>query len=496
MLPQGAPVPDPPSALARFFGKFTVLKGATRELWLVFAIKFLAVAAYALTNSTLKLWLSSDFGYSDKEALGLVAAWSLTMTVFTLLVGSLTDAIGLRKTFFLGVWVCVFARLVMGFTTIKWLALAGGLFPLAVGEALGTPVLVAAVRRYSNTRQRSISFSFFYAMMNVGFLVASYLFDYVRQGLGEHGHFSLFGIQISTYRSLFLVSLILEFTLLPLIYFLRKGAEATDEGLKLVPELPRYPRENLWNSFRLTMRDSVTDTFRLFGGLLRQIGFYRLLAFLILIAFLKLIFMQMYYVFPTFGIRELGEGAPVGRLWAINSILIIFLVPIVGALTQRFPAYAMVILGGAISAASVFVMALPTAWFVSLANGLPGDWVAHKYLGLHGTVHPYYVMIALFVVLLSVGEAFYSPRVYEYAAAIAPKGQEASYGALSYVPFLLAKLLIGTFSGFLLAEYCPEHGVRHSETMWLAVALTATIAPVGLIGLRRFIRVREVGRSD
>ena len=39
------------------------------------------------------------------------------------------------------------------------------------------------------------------------------------------------------------------------------------------------------------------------GELVKQSGFYRLLAFLMFIAFLKLIFMQMYYVFPTFGIR-------------------------------------------------------------------------------------------------------------------------------------------------------------------------------------------------
>jgi len=141
-------------------------------------------------------------------------------------------------------------------------------------------------------------------------------------------------------------------------------------------------------------------------------------------------------------------------------------------------------------------MALPTVWFEPMANGFLGHWLGHGYLALEGGVHPYYVMIALFVVLLSVGEAFYSPRVYEYAATIAPKGQEASYAALSYVPFLLAKLLIGTFSGMLLARYCPEHGVRHSETMWLFVAVTATIAPVGLITLRRFIRMREAGRQE
>jgi len=81
-----------------------------------------------------------------------------------------------------------------------------------------------------------------------------------------------------------------------------------------------------------------------------------------------------------------------------------------------------------------------------MADGFLGHWIGNVYLGLKENVHPYYVMIALFVILVSIGEAFYSPRVYEYAAAIAPKGQEASYGALSYIPFLLAKLLVGTFS--------------------------------------------------
>jgi MFS family permease len=481
-----------------FLGKFTVLKGGARELWITFVVKLLSFAAYSLTNLTLVLWLSSDFGYSDQKALGLVAVWSITMTIVTLLVGSLTDVIGLRKTFFFGAWICVVARAVMVFANLKWLALAFGLFPLAIGEALGTPVLVAAVRRYSNTRQRSIAFSISYAVMNVGSLAATTLFDWVRQGLGEHGHLSLplFGVNISTYRALFLVSLGIEILLLPILWFVRQGAEATDEGLKIIPAPAASPSGDFLASFSRTVRESARDTVKLFAELLRQPIFYRLLVFLLLIAFLKLIFMQMYYVFPTFGIRELGPGAPVGRLWRINSIFVIFLVPIVGALTQRFPAYRMVTLGGIISAASVFIMALPTAWFQPWADGLFGSWVGHHYLGLAGSVHPYYVMITLFVVMLSVGEAFYSPRVYEYAAAIAPKGQEASYGALSYMPFLLAKLLIGTFSGMLLARYCPEHGERHSEIMWLFVALTATIAPVGLIALQRFIRIHEAGRNE
>ena len=140
-------------------------------------------------------------------------------------------------------------------------------------------------------------------------------------------------------------------------------------------------------------------------------------------------------------------------------------------------------------------MALPTQWFVSSANSAVGQWLGHGYLGLQGNVHPYYIMAALYLAVFSVGEAFYSPRVYEYAAAIAPKGQEASYGALAYLPFLVGKLLVGT-SGWILATFCPATGPRRSGTMWLIFALAASIAPIGLLVFRRYIRVPEAGRQD
>ena len=496
VVPEDGAAPVVATGLRGFFGKFTVLKGAQRELWLTFLIKLLIISAYSVTNKTLILWLSSDLGFNDQAAGALIGwVWAPAMTVFTLLAGSITDAVGLRRTFFLGAGICLVARAVMVFTTIKWLALAGGLFPLVIGEALGTPVLIAATRRYSTTRQRSISFSIIYMVMNVGYLIAARIFDYVRQTLGEHGHLSVFGSDVSTYRTLFLVSFGFELLLFPTIYFLRRGAEATDEGVKFDAEPVRYATDVFWERVWLTVRDAARDTVSLFKRLLSQSGFYRLLAFLLLIGFLKLIFLQMDYVFPKFGIRELGDGAPIGQLSAINYLLIIALVPVVGALTQQFSAYRMVVVGGAICAASVFIMALPTGWFQGLASGGIGQWLGHSYLGVKGGIHPYYVMIALYIAIFSVGEAFYSPRVYEYAAAIAPRGQEASYGALSYIPFLIGKLLVGA-GGWLLAAFCPEHGPRHSGTMWLIFALAASVAPIGLFGLRRYIRVPEAGRQD
>jgi len=470
--------PATEGGLRGFIAKFTVLKGAQRELWLTFLIKFLIYTAYSITNKTMVLWLSKDLGFSDQAAGALVGwVWAPAMTVFTLLAGSLTDAIGLRRTFFLGVAICTFARTVMVGTTVPWLALVCGVLPLAIGEALGTPVLLAATRVYSTTQQRSIAFSIIYAIMNVGYLVAGLVFDFVRR---SDFHPSFFGFAPTTHEQLFMVSLALEIVLFPTIYFLRRRQERQRETHA---------------TMLATVRASARETIDLFKRLLGQSAFFRLLVFFLLIGFLKAIFLQMDYVFPKFGDRELGLNAPVGKIAGINSIIIIFLAPVVGALTQKFSAYRMVIFGGAICAAGVFIMALPTNWFEPLANGAFGDWLGHGYLRVHGAVHPYYVMSALYLTVFSIGEAFYSPRVYEYAAAIAPPGQEASYGSLAYLPFLVGKLLVGT-SGWLLAMFCPATGPRRSDLMWLIFACAASVAPLGLLLFRSYIRVPEAGREQ
>jgi len=481
-----------------FVGKFLVLKGAVRELWIIFGAKLLAIMAYGIMNSTLVLWLSSDLGYSDTRAGFLVTTWSTAMTLFTVLVGSLVDAIGLRKAFLLGFVVCIYARAMMTFCTVKWLVLPAGLLPLALGEALMTPVMVAAVRRYSTTAQRSVSYSIFYAMMNVGFLVGAWIFDDVRHALGEYGHYALpvLGVTLSTYRVLFLLSLLATIPNVFIMYFgLRDGVEATDEGVKISPEKPKYVGERVLKALGLTIRDAWRDTVRIFAGLWKQPAFYRFLVLLSLVVAVRLVLLHMYYTYPKFGIRELGAGAPIGKLWSLNSIVVILLVPFVGALTQKISAYRMVLFGTTVAAGSVFLMAMPPQWWKPLADGLPGHLIAQTWLGVQGAVNPYYVIIFVYVVIYSIGEVFWTPRLYEYTAAIAPKGQEGSYMSLSYLPFFVAKFFAGGLSGILLTRYCPAEGPRHSSTLWLIIALMATITPIGLVVLRRYIQVPEAGRD-
>src|SRR5256714_1035126 len=262
--------------LRGFVAKFTVLKGAQRDLWLTFLIKFLIYTAYSVTNKTMVLWLSKDLGFSDQAAGALVGwVWAPAMTVFTLLAGSLTDAIGLRRTFFLGVTICTVARSVMVVTTNPELALACGVLPLAVGEALGTPVLLAATRRYSTTAQRSMSFSIIYMVMNIGYIAAGWIFDYVRQ---LDFRINLGGFEPTTHQQLFIVSLIFEILLFPAIYFLRRSADRNGDNAVVRPSTATF-----WGRIGETVRQSAVDAAGLFRRLVGQVGFYRLLLFFLFI---------------------------------------------------------------------------------------------------------------------------------------------------------------------------------------------------------------------
>ena len=75
-----------------------------------------------------------------------------------------------------------------------------------------TPVMVAAVRRYTTTAQRSVSFSIFYAVMNAGFGIGVSSSSRCARSLGRirpaHAARSC-DTELSTYRTTLLASFVL-----------------------------------------------------------------------------------------------------------------------------------------------------------------------------------------------------------------------------------------------------------------------------------------------
>ena len=141
-------------------------------------------------------------------------------------------------------------------TAVKWIVLPFGLYLDAVGIALLIPVMTVACKRYTNAAQRSVAFSLYYALMNLGYMLGDLIFDRLRgtHGMGEIGHWTLPGlnIELTTYRVLILLGA--AFTLPGLLtvwLFVREGVEMTENGVKIPPRKKKVkttgnPLVTLW----------------------------------------------------------------------------------------------------------------------------------------------------------------------------------------------------------------------------------------------------------
>ena len=106
-------------------------------------------------------------------------------------------------------------------TTIPWLALTCGVLPLAIGEALGTPVLLAATRRYSTTAT-TLDVVLDHLHGDEHRLHRRGLYLRFRSPARMRSSASS-GFSRRRISSSFMVSLAIEIIIFPAIYFLRRG---------------------------------------------------------------------------------------------------------------------------------------------------------------------------------------------------------------------------------------------------------------------------------
>jgi hypothetical protein len=172
--------------------------------------------------------------------------------------------------------------------------------------------------------------------------------------------------------------------------------------------------------------------------MVKHSALWRLIALISLILGVRAVFVYFYLIMPKYWERTIGADANIGLLNAINPIGIviglIILIPIIG----RYPVFKMLIYGALITSIALFPLAVP--WHL-----YPWDIV---------TTH--YVMAILAMVLVTLGEVIWSPRLNEYTASIAPKGQEGAYLGMSMIPWFAAKTTVSLISGHLLSRWSPE----------------------------------------
>jgi MFS family permease len=244
-----------------------------------------------------------------------------------------------------------------------------------------------------------------------------------------------------------------------------------------------------------SVRDATQETIRQLKENFQERPFWIYMGMLAILIFVRLTFYIFHLMFPTYAIRVFGADFPVASIFGtLNPVMIIFLVPLISALTINVRSYTMLLWGTGLSAASVFLCFLPESVSLGLANTSFGTWVFDYWLEAPmGNQDPFLISLVIFIMVFTVGEAIWSPRLMQFSAEIAPRGKEGAYIALAMLPYFLGKAGAGVLSEQMTTRYFTDNQVffPSHDTAWLWIGCMAAISPIGLLIFRGVFAKRE-----
>lgn len=478
------------------------LWGSPRELYMLYFSKILEYGAYGCINLTFILYLHEDCELSDVHAGLYIMVFSMSLTICSMLIGAVCDAIGIKRTLLLGTGIMLVSRICLPFVNNVYIVTFTSFLPMAIGMGILLPVLSVGIKYYTTTAGAALGFALFYTLMNVGWALGAWIFDWIRGIFGEHEMVDVAGtgLVLSTYQIIFVAGFLLTIPQFLIFLMFRRGVRMTDDrGVVVDPPAKPVDANGVPLSIPRVVNKAAKDTVGIFATVITKKPFWIFIFMMAMLVPVRLVFYHFHYTWPTYGIRFFGDGAKVGNIYGVlNPMLIVFIAGPVAILTKNIRSYTMLAIGTVISVGAVGIAIAPSGWLAPLTDTWVGELVFERWLEVpEGERVPLYFSLILFVIVFTIGESIWSPRLMQFTAEIAPGGKEGTYIALSYLPYFLAKLIAGPMSGMLVANYTPDDmppGVEHHphhHLVWVWIGGMAAITPVVLITMYKLFRHAE-----
>ena len=469
-----------PTQLKAYFKDFGLLFKLPMEFWTIQSLNFMYCAFYFTFTTIAALHLSQDVGFTDEGAGLLFGAFFFGTAIIQILTGPVVDRNGFRRTPLMAATVMTVGMLGIGFTPLLYGATSHArmlmiVFYLVatVGNGLMFPVLTAGVKRFSNSETRGAGFNMWYLTMNVGAML-TFVLDFMRRPLQDKATPE----QVAAFRNaggnahiLWYLAGLLVVCWAIVFFFLKKEGQ--------FPEFSAGSQKE--------EKPPVSSEKQPLGKVLKEIWadkeFRKVFALLFLTIPAHIPFVAVSLIYPKYYTRVIASDASVGSLASLNPIIIVAGLLLFAPLLKRFNVYWVLTVGMLIGGSSCLVLAIPPSWLGSL-------------FGIHDIGRIYFTMVIVQIVIFAMGEFIWSPQLQAYVGAIAPVGKEGTYMGITRYPYVIAKLLGGVASGFLLAHFCPE-GIKalielgevsyfHGpEAMNLIIALFTLTSPIALLLLRK-----------
>jgi MFS family permease len=250
-----------------------------------------------------------------------------------------------------------------------------------------------------------------------------------------------------------------------------------------------------------SVRDATQGTIFQLKENFTERAFWVYMGMLAILVFVRLTFYIFHVMFPTYAIRVFGADFPVASIFgSLNPAMIVFLVPLIAIITTRVSSYTMLLIGTFVSAASVFLCFMPDSLAQMLGDSWFGTWILDYWLEApEGNRDPFLISLVFFIIVFTIGEAIWSPRLMQFSAEIAPIGKEGAYIALAMLPYFLGKMGATVVSEQLTTNYFNASQVVYPDhTMsWLWIGSMAMLSPLGLlIFAKTFLRREQEAKEQ
>ena len=298
--------------------------------------------AYCATNAILAIYLNEQLHFSTELTGWIVGTFGLVVWFLPILGGTLADRFGFRRALIFAYLVMTAGYFLLGSLSATWMApvrhalgdqwlvLAILMVP-ALGPGVVKPCVAGTTALASSENVRSIGYSIYYTLVNIGGALGPIIAFLVRKQLGW-GMEAVFRVAACSVFLMFWVTLL----------FYREPVRSGQEPVV-----------------------SVAQAFRNMIVVLRNLRF---VVFLLIVSGFYIVFWQEYISAPLFTRKYINSKADVDLLLSVDPAMIIFFQVAITYLTRRMQPVRAIALGFLVAGLAWIVLAVhPSVAMVAVA---------------------------------------------------------------------------------------------------------------------------------
>jgi proton-dependent oligopeptide transporter, POT family len=307
-----------------------VKSGFERAFWVANISELFERLAYYAAFASLARYLHETLSFPLERAANLSGLFGGLVWFLAIFGGAIADRLGFRRALSLAYLILAGSYFLLGSLGASWLAPLRAAVPLvvlvtfvlmlpALGIALVKPSVVGTTARASNENVRSIGYSIYYTLVNIGGALGPFVASWVHRDLSV--------------ENVFRVSAFCVFVM----FF----------GVLIFFREPRKSGEAATASLDVTLRN-----------FLKVLSNPRFMLFLLIFSGYWIVYWQEFVTLPIYVHDYVNANADTERMLATGPIIVIAFTVLFSVLTQKISAFRAVVLGTLISMLGFAVLAL------------------------------------------------------------------------------------------------------------------------------------------